>query len=36
MTLVKLIGLYEAGAALLFLSPLNIGKMWAGRKEAGA
>ena len=36
MALVKLIGLYEAGAALLFLSPLKIGKMCARRKEAGA
>ena len=36
MTLVKLIGLYEAGAALLFLSPLYIEKMWARRKEAGS
>ena len=33
---VCLVGLYEAGAALLFLSPLKIGKKWARRKEAGA
>ena len=36
MTLVKLIDLYEASEAMLFLSPLNIGKMWARRNEAEA